>query len=68
MKWDLKSIITLMLVSVLALVVLVLIASVVFGFLPSDDKLVNSIILLFSNSVTMILTYFFAKKKGSEES
>lgn len=68
MKWDLKSIITIVFVAVLAIVVLALIGSVIFHVLPSDDNLVNAIILLFSNAVTMILTYFFSKRKeGSDD-
>lgn len=68
MKIDLKSIITLTLVGVLALVTLFLIVAIVFGWIPSDNPVVNSITLLFSNSTTMVLTYFFTRKKeGSNE-
>ena len=67
MKWDLKSIITLILVIVLAVTTLFIVGSVVFGALVSDNPIVNPIILLFSNSVTMILTYFFTKKDKEKE-
>lgn len=67
MKWDLKSIITLILVIVLAVTTLFIVGSVVFGALGSDNPIVNPIILLFSNSVTMILTYFFTKKDKDKE-
>lgn len=65
-KWDLKSIITLILIIVLAIITLFLVGSMVFGALGSDNPVVNAIILLFSNSVTMILTYFFTKKDKKE--
>ena len=66
MKWDLKSIITLILIIVLAIVTLFLVGSMVFGALGSDNPVVNAIVLLFSNSVTMILTYFFTRKEKKE--
>ena len=66
MKWDLKSIITLILIVVLAIITLFLVGSVVFGALGSDNPVVNAIVLLFSNSVTMILTYFFTRKEKKE--
>lgn len=68
MKWDLKSIITLILVCVLALITVGLIVAVVIGALPSDDKTVNAIVLLFSNVVTMVFTYFFTRKESHNES
>ena len=66
-KWDLKSIITLILIVVLAIITLFLVGSMVFGTIGSDDPVVNAIVLLFSNSVTMILTYFFTKKDKDKE-
>ena len=66
MKWDLKSIITLILIIVLAIITLFLVGSMVFGRIGSDNPVVNAIVLLFSNSVTMILTYFFTKKDKKE--
>ncbi len=66
MKWDLKSIITLILIVVLAIITLFLVGSMVFGALGSDNPVVNAIIVLFSNSVTMILTYFFTRKEKKE--
>lgn len=67
MKWDLKSIITMIFTCVLALIIVALICAVIIGVIPSDDKLISTIVLLFSNSVTMILTYFFAKKKEGKD-
>ena len=66
MKWDLKSIITLILIIVLAIITLFLVGSMVLGCIGSDNPVVNAIVLLFSNSVTMILTYFFTKKDKKE--
>jgi len=66
MKWDLKSIITLVLVMVLAIITLFIIGSVVFGAITTDNPVVNAIVVLFSNSVTMILTYFFTKKEKKD--
>ena len=67
MKWDLKSIITLILVCVLAVVTLFLIGATAFGLFGQDSPIVNAIVLLFSNSVTMILTYFFTKKDAKKD-
>ena len=66
-KWDLKSIITLILVIVLAITELFLVGATVFGLIYTDDPMVNSMTLLFSNSVTMILTFYFSKKKDEKE-
>ena len=66
-KWDLKSIITLILVIVLAITELFLVGATVFGLICTDDPMVNSMTLLFSNSVTMILTFYFSKKKDEKE-
>jgi hypothetical protein len=51
---DLKSIVTLMLVTTLVYVVI--------SGRPIDEK----VFLLFSNIVTAVVTYFFAKKKEVE--
>lgn len=67
MKWDLKSIITLILIIVLAIVTLFLIGATAFGLFPSDSPIVNAIVLLFSNSVTMILTFYFTKKDKEKD-
>lgn len=52
---DVKSIVTLALVATLVYVVV--------GGNPIDEK----VFLLFSNVVTMIITYFFTKKKDKPE-
>lgn len=52
---DVKSIVTLALVATLVYVVI--------GGNPIDEK----VFLLFSNVVTMIITYFFTKKKDKPE-
>lgn len=67
MKLDVKSIITISLVISLIVITLGLVSAVIFGFLPTDNPLVNVIVLLFSNSTTMVMTYFFSKKKEEEE-
>jgi hypothetical protein len=51
---DVKSIVTLALVATLVYVVI------------SGKALDNEVFLLFSNVVTMIITYFFTKKKDPE--
>jgi hypothetical protein len=51
---DVKSIVTLVLVFTLVFVVV--------GGRPIDEK----VFLLFSNCTTMIITYFFTKKKETE--
>ena len=52
---DVKSIITISLITVLAIVVL--------GGLEFEEKVFN----LFSNITTMVITYFFTKKSNSED-
>lgn len=52
---DVKSIVTLALVATLVYVVI------------SGKALDNEVFLLFSNVVTMIITYFFTKKKDKPE-
>jgi hypothetical protein len=49
---DVKSIVTLALVGTLVYVVI------------GEVKINNEVFLLFSNATTMIITYFFTKKKG----
>lgn len=51
---DVKSIVTLLLIVTLVVIVL--------SGRPLDEK----VFLLFSNCTTMIITYFFTKKKGEE--
>lgn len=57
---DLKSIITFMLIATL---VFLIIFSVVAGVEVTDSVL----FILFSNTVTMVITYFFTKKKEIKE-
>ena len=66
-KVDVKSIITMMLVLAMVLITIALVVSVIFGALPTDNPLVNAIVLLFSNSTTMVMTYFFTKKSTPEK-
>jgi general stress protein CsbA len=56
---DLKSIITILLVATLVFLVLY---SAVTG-----KNISNDIFLLFSNIITMVVTYFFTKKKEAEK-
>ena len=55
---DVKSFVTMLLVSALAFLV-------IYSAITGKD-LQNNIFLLFSNVVTMIITYFFTKKKEVE--
>lgn len=55
---DVKSIVTIVLVLVLAFLV-------VYSAITGKD-LGNNLFLLFSNVVTMIVTFFFTKKKGED--
>lgn len=52
---DVKSIVTLLLIFTLVFVII------------SEKKIENDIFLLFSNALTMILTYFFTKPKSKGE-
>lgn len=63
-KFDLKSIITFSLIITLIIITLALVAAVICGQLSVDNPLVNAIaIVLFSNSTTMVMTFYFSKKK-----
>jgi len=63
-KFDLKSIITFSLIITLIIITLALVAAVICGQLSVDNALVNAIaIVLFSNSTTMVMTFYFSKKK-----
>ena len=66
-RCDVKSAITIGLVAALIIITMGLVIAVIFGILPSDNPLVNSITLLFSNATTMVMTYFFSKKKSDGE-
>lgn len=66
---DVKSVITISLVMTMILITVALIVAVIFGVVASDNPLVNAVVLLFSNSTTMVMTYFFTKRKeGDNES
>lgn len=67
-KFDLKSIITLTLIITLVLITLALVGAVIAGVLSVDNPLVNAVaIVLFSNSTTMVLTYYFNRKDKAEK-
>lgn len=66
-KIDVKSLITIALVAAMIIITIALIVSVIAGKLPTDNPLVNAIILLFSNSTTMTMTYFFSKTSKDKE-
>lgn len=67
-KFDLKSIITFSLIITLIIITLALVAAVICGQLSVDNPLVNAIaIVLFSNSTTMVMTFYFTKKHKKEE-
>ena len=53
------------LIDVKSLVTLTLVATLVY-VVVSGKPLDNEVFLLFSNVVTMIITYFFTKKKDPE--
>lgn len=56
---DLKSIITILLVTTLVFLV-------IYSAITGKD-ISNDIFLLFSNIITMVVTYFFTKKKEAEK-
>lgn len=63
-KWDLKSVITFTLIVTLIVITLALVGAVIFGKISVDNPLVNAIaIVLFSNATTMVMTFYFSKKK-----
>jgi len=55
------------LIDVKSLVTIVLVATLVF-IVVSGKAIDEKVFLLFSNCTTMIITYFFTKKKDSSES
>lgn len=66
-KVDVKSFITIALVAAMILITIALIISVIVGKIPTDNPLVNAIVLLFSNSTTMVMTYFFTKSSKEQK-
>ena len=68
-KFDLKSIITLIVVSVLAIGVLVIIAGIPIGYI--DDEIAKSVIMSLSENfdriLMMIITFYFARKASEKK-
>lgn len=68
-KFDLKSIITLIVVSVLAIGVLVIIAGIPFGFI--DTETAKTVVMSFSENfdkaLLIIITFYFAKKAAEQK-
>lgn len=68
-KFDLKSIITLIVVSVLAIGVLVIIAGIPIGYI--DDETAKSVIMSLSENydkaLLIIITFYFAKKAAEQK-
>lgn len=65
-NFDLKSIITLILIITLVVLASALIVAMIFGFVPSDNPVLNSIITVFVSSVTGVITYFFTRKSNKD--
>lgn len=63
-KLDLKSIITLIVVSVLAVGVLVIIAGIPIGYIDAETAktVITSLSENFDKALLMIITFYFAKK------
>lgn len=63
-KLDLKSIITLIVVSVLAVGVLVIIAGIPIGYIDAETakSVITSLAENFDKALLMIITFYFAKK------
>ena len=63
-KLDLKSIITLIVVSVLAVGVLVIIAGIPIGYIDAETAktVITSLAENFDKALLMIVTFYFAKK------
>lgn len=66
-KWDLKSFITIEVITGLVVVFVMIIGAVVFGFLPADAAIVGTIITLFSSISISIVTYYFTRPKKKDE-
>ena len=68
-KFDLKSIITLIVVSVLAIGVLVIITGIPIGYI--DDETAKSVIVSLSENydkaLLIIITFYFAKKAAEQK-
>lgn len=67
MKWDLKSIITLIVIVTLDIIMIALVAAFILGKIPSDDGIFMSFVTLFTNCVTAVTTYYFTHKKDEKE-
>ena len=60
-KWDLKSIITIIVVSVLSAGVLGFVVAVIAKWVSPDDAFGKELLDDFSKAVLMILTFYFAR-------
>ena len=68
-KLDLKSIITLIVVSVLAVGVLVIIAGIPIGYIDAETSktVITSLAENFDKALLMIITFYFAKKAAEKK-
>jgi len=68
-KMDLKSIITLIVVSVLAVGVLVIIAGIPIGYIDAETAktVITSLSENFDKALLMIITFYFAKKAAEKK-
>ena len=68
-KLDLKSIITLIVVSVLAVGVLVIIAGIPIGYIDAETAktVITSLSENFDKALLMIITFYFAKKAAEKK-
>ena len=68
-KLDLKSIITLIVVSVLAVGVLVIIAGIPIGYIDAETAktVITSLSENFDKALLMIITFYFAKKAAENK-
>ena len=68
-KLDLKSIITLIVVSVLAVGILVIIAGIPIGYIDAETAktVITSLSENFDKALLMIITFYFAKKAAEKK-
>ena len=66
-KWDLKSIITVIVVSVLSAGVLAFVVAVIAKQVAPDDPFAKELLDDFSKAVLMILTFYFVKKSNDKK-
>lgn len=67
MKWDLKSIVTIIVTSVLCVSFLSVVAATLFGIIDPSAAIVAGITQTFTSIVIAVYAFYFSKKKDEKK-